>query len=337
MSYTVQPNDSKNRRTCFLITVLVAAFFSMSTVGMADYKQAVIYYTRGQCDKVIQEVKPDLEADPKWELGHRLLGLCYKKTKKYDLAVAELTRAIELKSPAFSTYMGLGEIYWEQNKFDKTAEILGVGEKYLKPSDEEQVKDIRYRLYHLRGSAHYRQKKYADAVRDLTQALRLNSNDAADFSQLGISYYHLGKYEDAIAALGKATSIKAGDRTSTEFLARCYQKRGETSLKNKQYKQAVEDLNKALGFNSTDGSIHYNLGLAYLLMNNYDAAESALMKAAELLPNNADTFQQLGYIYEKKKQYNKALDAYKKAYGLKKDPQVKAGIERVTQAMEAPK
>ena len=43
----------------------------------ADYKQAVAYYNQGQFDKTIQELKSDLDRNPDWEFGHRLLGLSY--------------------------------------------------------------------------------------------------------------------------------------------------------------------------------------------------------------------------------------------------------------------
>jgi len=51
------------------------------TIARADYKQAVAYYMQGRYDKAIQELKPDLDQNPDWEIGHRLVGLCYLNLK----------------------------------------------------------------------------------------------------------------------------------------------------------------------------------------------------------------------------------------------------------------
>ncbi len=72
----------------------------------ADYKQAVAYYMQGRYDRAIQELKPDLDQNPEWEFGHRLAGLSYLKLKNNALAIASLSRAVALKSKAFSTYLG---------------------------------------------------------------------------------------------------------------------------------------------------------------------------------------------------------------------------------------
>ncbi|MBI1746563.1 MAG: tetratricopeptide repeat protein [Acidobacteria bacterium] len=312
----------------FLITVvtgMVLWFFMFSPV-LAEYQQAIIYYGRGMYEKAIQEIKPEVEAHPNdWEPGHRILGLCYVKTKKYPQAIAALSKAVQLKSPVFSTYMGLAIAYWESNQASRVAGVLTEGERLAKSNDE------RYELFHWRGSANYRQKQYAAAIKDLTEALRLRQGDVSDYSQLGLAHYYANHYDDAITTLTKALSMKAGDTSLQEALTRSYQKRGAAHLKDKHYARAVEDLSKAISYNSKDGSTYYNLGLSQLFLNQYDQAESSFTRAAELLSGNADPYQQLGYVYEKRKQYDKALDAYKKAYGLNKSPGLKASIARVNQ------
>jgi len=296
----------------------------------ADYQQAIIYYGRGMYDKAIQEIKPDVEANVNWEPGHRILGLCYFQTKQYGPAIHSLTRAVQLKSPEFSTYLSLAYAYSLTNQAAKVPGVLSEGERTV--IKEKISADQRYELSHLRGAAHFQQKQYHEAIRDLTEALRLRSNDFADVSQLGYAYYYTRRFEEAIATLTKAAALKPGDTTVPAVLADCYQKRGAAALKDKQYAKAVEDLSKALTYNPKDGSTHYNLGMAQLFLSRLDDAERALLRAAELLPGQADPYQQLGYVYEKKKQYPKALDAYKKAYDVSKSPELKASIDRVTQA-----
>ncbi len=294
---------------------------------LADWKQAVAYYNQGKYDKSIQEIKPVVETNPTWETGHRILGLSYLNTKKYDLAESSLARAIQLKSTSWSVYFGLAEAYEKLEKFDKIPEVLGAGQKYAQTADEK------YDLRHLRGSIHFRQKRYTDAVRDLSEAVKLKPGDFTDLHQLAASYYYGGKFDEALPLLTKAAGMKPDDPSLKNLLANSYRELGVAELKNKQYAKAVDDLNKAIEFNPKDGSTHYNLGLAYQLSSKYENAEQAFHKAEELLPNNFDVYNWLGYIYEKGKKYPEALTSYKKAYEIKKDPKIKASIDRVTEAL----
>ena len=53
---------------------LILLIFTAVRPARADYKQAVTYYSQGDYNKAIQELKPDLDKSPNWEFGHRLLG-----------------------------------------------------------------------------------------------------------------------------------------------------------------------------------------------------------------------------------------------------------------------
>ena len=152
---------------------------------LADYKQAVAFYSQGQFEKAIQELQPDLDQNPDWEFGHRLLGLCYLNLSNNALAASSLSRAIQLKSNAFPTYFGLGQAYFNMQKYDDCIDALNRGEPLAaKEKDPEAQKA---RLFRLRGSAQYRLNNFAEAVNDLTQALRLLARvaPALDHQRLG--------------------------------------------------------------------------------------------------------------------------------------------------------
>ena len=303
-----------------------AAVWALATgVGLADYKQAVALYNQGNFDKAIQELKPDLDQNPDWEFGHRLVGLSYLSLKNNALAVSSLTRAVQLKSTSFSTYQGLGQAHFNMQRFDNCIQTLNQGEQFAKSDDDK------YKLHHLRGSAYYRMEKYSEAAGELTNAIRIKGNEWTDFSQLGIASYHLNRHDDAIQALQKALALKPGHTSTTEFIAKSYFKKGVAALSAKQYDQAIDLFGKARENNPKDGFIYYNLGEAYLFKNNTAEAEKALSKALELMPKSAEVFQRMGLVYEKQKKWDLALNAYKKAYDLKASPGLKESIDRVTE------
>jgi tetratricopeptide (TPR) repeat protein len=300
------------------------------TPSYADYKQAVAFYSQGRFDKAIQELKPDLDQNPEWEFGYRLLGLCYLGLNNNALAVSSLTRAADLKSTAFSTYYGLGQAYFNMQKYDKCIEKLNQGESLA--AKEKDPERERAKLLKLRGTAYYRTGKFNEALGDLTNALRVNQSDWADFSMLGISYLSLNRTDEAIQALEKSLSMKPGTSVLIDSLGKAYFKKGIALLSAKQYAAAQQSLIKAKDYDPKNGYIYYNLAEAYLFDKKYSEAERALNQTVALIPQSSDAFGRLGLVYEKQKKWELALSAYKKAAAINPSKEIKEAIARVAES-----
>lgn len=312
---------------------IIAAFIFAGVLRdiplMADYKQAVAFYNQKRFDKAIQELKIDLDRNPDWEFGHRLLGLCYLGLNNNALAVSALTRAVQLKSTAFSTYYGLGQAHFNMQKYDSCIAVLNQGEPFAaKEKDPAREKG---RLYKLRGAAYYRTNKFGDAANDLTNALRVDQSDWTDFSMLGICYFNLNRLDEAIPTLERALSMKPGQAETLDVLGKAYLKRGTVALEAKQYAVSVQALMKAREYAPRNGYIHYNLGEAYLFQKKYPDAEKAYLQAADLMPKNLDVLYRLGFVYEKQKKWDLALNAYKRAGELHPSKEVTEAIARVNE------
>jgi tetratricopeptide (TPR) repeat protein len=319
------------RRFTILCTLFAFKILALivPTAVQADYKQAVAYYNQNQFEKAIQELQSDINNNPDWEFGQRLLGLCYLNLKNNALAASALSRAVQLKSTAFITYFGLGQAYFNMQKYDDCITTLNQGESLVeKESDPEAAKA---KLYRLRGSARYRLNNYSEAASDLTRALRISQSDWSDFAMLGIAYFNLDRTDEAIETLEKANSLKPDQPSILEVLAKSYLQKGVVALSEKQFGTAVTSLQKALGYDPQNGYIHYNLAEAYLFQKNYADAEKALNMAAALMPRRADVNERLGLVYEKQKKWDSALNAYKEAENIQPSDALKEAIERVTE------
>ena len=308
---------------------LVLLLLFLAAPAFADYKQAVAYYMQGRYDKAIQELKPDLDQNPDWEFGHRLAGLSYLKLKNNALAISSLTRAVTLKSKAFSTYLGLAQAYFNMQRYDSCVDALNQGEQFV--AAEKEPEKERYKLLQLRGYANYQLLKFNEAVNDLQAAIRISGTDWADYSQLGISLYNLKRDDEAIQALQKALSLKSGHTVTAEYLAKAYFRRGISSLSAKQYDQALDFLRKARDYNPKDGYIYYNMAEAFVFQKNFSEAERALNQALEIMPRSAEVFQRLGLVYEKQKKWDLALTSYQKAYDINQSQGLKEAIDRVNE------
>jgi tetratricopeptide (TPR) repeat protein len=213
------------------LLILATAAILTSRPASADYKQAVAYYMQGRYDKTIQELKPDLDQNPDWESGHRLLGLCYLNLKNNALAVSSLSRAVQLRSPAIATYIGLGQAYFNMEKYPDGIQALNQGE----PLAAKEKETEQFRFYLLRGSAYYRLESWNEAIIDLTHALRLGQPDWTPYSMLGIAYYNVNRTDEAIQTLEKALAMKPSQSATAEVLGKAYFRNGVAALSAKQY------------------------------------------------------------------------------------------------------
>jgi tetratricopeptide (TPR) repeat protein len=308
-----------------LAFILTALWFVLP--AKADYKQATVYYAQGRYKEAIQEIRPDVDQNPDWEPGHRLLGLSYLGQKNYALAQSSLSRAVQLKSKAFSTYYGLGLAYFNLQRYDECVATLNQGEPFA--TKEREPDKERAKLSNLRGSAYFRLNKFTEAINDLTNAIRYNQSDWADFYMLGFCYLNLDRIDEAIQALEKALSMKPGQNTITDVLGKAYFKKGVAALSAKQYSPAGQALAKSLEYDPKNGYAYYNLAETYLFEKRYPEAEKALTRSVELLPNSLEAYARLGLVYEKQKKWDLALSAYKKADGISPSKAMKDAIARV--------
>ena len=315
---------------CVPVFVMVAAFAVKPL--MADYKQAVAFYNQGRFDKAIQELKPDLEKNPDWEFGHRLLGLCYLKLDNNALAVSSLSRAAQLKSTAFSTYYGLGRAYCNMQKYDNCISALDKAEPLA--AKEKQPEKEKAKLYKLRGAANFRLEKFNESANDLTNALRMGQSGWADFYMLGVSYYRLNRPDEAITALEKALSMKPDQSAPAQVLGKIYLKKGIDALSAKQYSETVQALQKAKEFDPQNGYIYYNLAEAFLFEKKYSEAETALKQSEALMPKSPEVYERMGLVYEMQKKWDSALKAYKQAEKIRPSKSSKEAIERVENNMK---
>jgi tetratricopeptide (TPR) repeat protein len=311
-----------------LIPALAAVLLAPG--ASADYKQAVAYYNQKRYTEAIQELKPDLDKNPNWEFGHRLLGLCYLALDNNALAANSLSYAAKLKSTAFSTYYGLGQAYFNMQKYDDSISALNqaepLAEKEKDPAEKEKSKT---KLYRLRGSAYYRMNEFDEAAGDLTKALKTDPSSWADYSMLGVSYFNLNRTDEAIQALEKAHSMKPGQSATVETLGKIYLKAGTDALSQKQYAAAASALQKAKEYDPKNGYICYNLAEAYLFSKKYPEAEKELIQAAEMMPQSAEVYERMGLVYEMQKKWDLALKSYEKGNRIRPSKSIQEALERV--------
>lgn len=87
------------------------------------------------------------------------------------------------------------------------------------------------------GQQLYRERKYAEAVQKLQQAVALKPNDPVLLNNLGFLYYVMGRNDDALASLQKTLAVDPKRKEAHGNLADVYRKMGRREDAKKEHEQ----------------------------------------------------------------------------------------------------
>jgi len=144
-------------------------------------------------------------------IGHRLLGIVYLWKKQYDLAIAEVERALALDQNGSDTYCALGEIL---NFSGRPEETPGLVEKAMRLNPHYPT----WYLWCL-GHAYYLLRRYGEAISTFKRALARNPDFVPAHGFLAIIYGETGSLEEAQPAGSAAL------RLSPQFSSHTLQQR----------------------------------------------------------------------------------------------------------------
>jgi len=156
-------------------------------------------------------------------------GIAYAKLNKYEQAIEDFSKAIELDPDFAEAYNNRGLSYAELNEHEQA----------IKDYDKAIELNPNYAVaYNNRGNAYAKLNKYKQAIEDYDRAIKLNPALAGAYNNRGIAYAKLNKYERAIKDYGKAIEL------NPDFVE-AYGNRGIAYLEIHRYEESARDLKKA--------------------------------------------------------------------------------------------
>ncbi len=126
-------------------------------------------------------------------------GIAFRKAGDSDRAIAEYTKAIELKPDYINAYKNRGNVYSDKGDYDRAIA------DYTKAIE---LKSDFTNAYYNRGTAYYRNNSYSRAIADLTRAIELKPDYANAYKNRGEVYRATGDRARAQADLYKAKQLQ---------------------------------------------------------------------------------------------------------------------------------
>jgi tetratricopeptide (TPR) repeat protein len=146
----------------------------------------------GACDRAVA-------LDAGLSNGHVCLGVVYNGTGKYEQAVEQFRRALDLEPTSDDAYRGLASAY----------ESLG----RTKEAEETYHRAITLRPQYWAGHSwlgafYFRQGRYREAADMFEQVVKLAPDSFRGHSNLGAIYFAQGRYAEAIPMFERSVSIR---------------------------------------------------------------------------------------------------------------------------------
>ena len=263
--------------------------------------------------------------------AHNNRGLALTTVAKYDLAVADYNKAIELSPGGAKYYNGRA---WALFKAGKAQDALRDGEKALSLNpDDPDALDTRGHILEALG-------RREEAVGDFKRALSKNRNmvesqmalqrlgatsagtiisDKVAVDQLAeirARCLNQGKrFAYNVAIAGCTALIDSGAETRAN-LAVLYSNRGDAYFQKKQFDKALSDHSKAIEINDKEALAYYRRGAVYVQMKDLDRAIADYSASIAINPQDASSYYNRAVAFASKGEKSRAIADLRKVLAL---------------------
>lgn len=242
------------------------------------------------------------------------LGMVYEGTGKYEDAVSEYRRAVELEPTNDDAIRGLASAFASLGKTDQAEKTLQAA---------VAVRPQYWKNYNSLGALYVGEARYEEAAKMFTQVIALAPDSFRGYSNLGATYIRLGRYPEAIKSLQNSITIRPTEDAFSNL--------GTAFFALRQFDDAAKNYSEAAKLNAQNYVIWGNLGDSYYYSGNHSQAALAYQKAIslgqerlEVNPRDASALSDISGYYAMLGRRQEALSNLEKALQLsdKKDPDV---------------
>ena len=225
--------------------------------------------------------------------GHRDAG-------RHEAALADLTRAIELKPDYALALARRGDTYRLMSRYNEAL------------ADFDRALQLNPKLNWVvaaRGDTYRLMSRYNEALADFNQAIQHDPNYTWAFACRGDTYRLMQRNDEALTDLNRALELEP---SRVDAIAN----RGRVFRGLKRYEESLADFNQAVALQPNNAWAIAGRGETYRLMERYDEALADFDRAIELDPNLAWAIASRGQTYRLMGRYDEALADFDRAIEL---------------------
>lgn len=257
----------------------------ISDAGQQHFDKGYELYKADRYDEAVVEFTKTIEIDPNYPDAHYNRGVSYYVLKQYDLAIADLSIAIERDTKDFYAYYWRGVAYADKEQSDLAIadfnKVIQFSDSAVLTKLATEKLAIQASEYNRQGVALFSQGKNDEAIAEFSKAIQVYTNYPSAYTNRGIVYIVKTQYSTAITDFNNAIKLNPN-------YALAYGNRGLAYIYTANYKEAVADLDKSLEIDPEDDKAWNNKGVALEQTGDITGAIASYDTALKLNPSNED-------------------------------------------------
>ena len=229
------------------------------------YTQALRYYKNDEYESASESIKKFIDLRPESLIGYALAASNAEKNKKFDLAEQYYQKALKL-NPEGTILKILYAQFLSDRQPDRALEIL---------QSLWQLGKLKHTVALLMSNILSERGEYQRCTELLSDAVKVNPENAYLWLSLGGCHYHLGEHDEAIAHMTKAVELLPERGPFRGQLARLLENAGKLDEAQKHFREL-------LNIEPDNPVVHFWLA-EFLSRHRPQAKEEALKEAQTAL------------------------------------------------------
>ena len=217
----------------------------------------------------------------------------------------------DVKLPATVTKVN-GDWLWVGNAWVRSGEVVKIEDAPSYYTKVLQKAPTKAYAYLLRGLAWKYKHDYSNAIKDFSEAIRIEPDAAIAYQARAAVYHQTHDFDKALADLNEAIRL-APD------VALFYNDRGCVYKSMDNYPKAQTQFDEAIRIDPKLALAYSNRAVNWHIQKQYDKAMADFNKALEIDPKLTHAYAQRGYVWSKEGHYNQALKDWDEAIRLAPD------------------
>jgi tetratricopeptide (TPR) repeat protein len=215
-------------------------------------------------------------------------SISFSMCGKLDQAIDEVRKAISIDEDFAQAHNKLGDYYMKKGMV-KEAVACYERSLALDPENQNSCFDLGCSLAHL--------GRHEEALSNLNKALEMKPSHSEIYGHIGRILMMRGELEAAIQNLNKAVEADSNDIMASFTLACAYQMAGDKEKATRLFNRVIERYTELVSVKKRFAEGHYYIGRSYFLMGELPKALDNLEKAVEFDTEDIDYHYSFGMLY----------------------------------------
>ena len=266
----------------------------------------LVYNQTGKYQLAVPEFERAVQIDQSNEDGLRGLADAYGKLGNAADAEAAYRKAIALRPNYWGVYSSLGTFYYSQARYD---EAIAQFQEVVKLAPNN------YRGYSNLGGLLVAVGRYKEALEPLNLSIDIRPNLEA-FNNLGNAYYELHRFGEAAEAFQRGLNLDDSDWLLWGNLGDSLYWSGAKKEAIDAYEKAISRAEKRLAVNPTESNVLAFSASYNAMAGHKETARNQIEKALALAPSEAEVRMQAALVYNQLGEVDHCLSSLEKAVAL---------------------